>query len=183
MNRFLALLVALVLLPAFPALASSIELGSMTADELCNVIDEARIRLHDLAVENPDNKVLVDTDDYSVMIRDSKLGSDGSLYIYPLIINKSQIEIDMYFDTATVNGWVVDHHRSDTETPANSKNKAGYLELDHVDKDADVASIEQVEEIRASLRVFSDDNKLNNYHSITMTYSEEDGLVVCPSSK
>lgn len=168
-----ALLVALMLLSVTLAVAEGIDFASMTDDELLAVIDGARNEQAKRILTAAADTVIVDQDGVTIYLTgNNRIDEYGpELFIEAVVVNDTDKNIDVYVDSASVNGWNVEAYGI-TETSAGKKQKgefSAYLD------DAEVSTIEEIEEIELELYIADADEieRISENIPVTLNFKAE----------
>ena len=145
MKKIMALaLVFLALIPC--AFAESIDYSSMTADQLKDVIAQARAALAEYEIQYNEGVVIYDGNGITVSIDGFRLDNSGWLYVDMTVINRSDYNIHFKLSNTYMNGWKI----SDSETTmfniASKKNAHDRIRFIRIATEASITAVEQIED-------------------------------------
>ena len=164
MKKLFALFLAILMFVAIPceAFADLPDLAAMADDELQELINAARNELTRRGLKAEENTVLYDQDGIQIYLTGKKYvedyGDSSELYVEVVIINDSDNDIGILMDSATINGWEIYGWGTD-DISAGKKKKA---EFEFLASDADVFSIEEVEDLEMKMNIYD----CNSYDTI-----------------
>ena len=155
MKKFLTVLLALLLL-CDSCLAEGLNYASMTDAQLHDIVDAARNELTKRELVAAEKTVLFEqngvtvymTGDYT--IRESSISDDIWLKINIVVVNDSGRDVGIDTVNPSVNGWDVSASILSTTT----KGKKSKQELTLNVKDAEVKSLDEIEELEIAFRMF-----------------------------
>lgn len=173
MKKIIALvLVFLSLIPC--AFAEGIDYSSMTADQLTEVIAQARAALASLEEPFTDKCVVYNDHDIKVTITGiSKEEYTNWINFAVTVINKSDRKISVIFDDLYINGWKTTHGLfgvSNVESKKNAKEKMQFFSLE---EEAEVTKMEEIEDFSFTIKIYDSVNYKTLYQSDpqTITFS------------
>ena len=151
MKKFLTVLLALLLLCS-SCLAEGLDYASMTDAQLHDIVDAARNELTKrelvAVLSEQDGVTVYMTGDYT--IRESSISDDIWLKINIVVVNDSGRDVGIDTVNPSVNGWDVSASILSTTT----KGKKSKQELTLNVKDAEVKSLDEIEELEIAFRMF-----------------------------
>ena len=160
MKKLIAWVLALLMLGSTVAFAEMPDFSAMTDAELHEIVDGARSELKERELKAEKDTVLVDQDGVKVYLTgkyeiNDYSSSSGNVYIRleAVIINNTDKTIDVFFDSATVNGWDVDNCGIGEITARHKKKDEFELTI----SDAEISTYEEIEEIEIKLYIYDDD--------------------------
>lgn len=173
MKKIIAL--ALVLLSLIPyAFAESIDYSSMTADQLREVIVQARAALACQEEPFTGKCVVYDENDIKVTITGvSPEEYTNWVNIQVTVVNKSDRKITVMFDDIYINGWQINigtFSISEVEAKKNAKGKLTFLSLE---EEAEVTAMEEIEDFAFKVKIYDPVNYKTLYATDeqTITFS------------
>lgn len=169
MKKMVALALALMMLVCGTAVtAEGIDFGVMTAEELLEVIDQARLALTKYLPAVEKGSVLYEDEGIRITFTDSiEIDKYGDLQIGIIIENLSDYNLAVALANASCNGWAID---GDTvKVPAKKKTKAVF-EFSDVVEDTDITKGEDVQDIEADLRYYDTDTYDNVIEPVHVTW-------------
>lgn len=153
MKKLLALILALIL-SCSVAFAAVPDISGCTDAELQQLIDLARNRLYVNALKIEKDAVLVDRDGI-LLYMTGEYHTWGSSNVYLTIncvlVNNNKFEVSVGFETSSINGWEV--YGSGTGSCEAGKKKKVELEFELTD--ADIKTVEEIEDITFSLYTYN----------------------------
>ena len=155
MKKFLTVLLALLLLCG-SCLAEGLNYASMTDAQLHDIVDAARNELTKRELVAAEKTVLFAQDGVTVYmtgdytIRESSISDDIWLKINIVVVNDSGRDVGIDTVNPSVNGWDVSASILSTTT----KGKKSKQELTLNVKDAEVKSLDEIEELEIAFRMF-----------------------------
>ena len=153
MKKIVAL--ALVLLSLIPcAFAESIDYSSMTADQLREVIVQARAALASMEEPFMDKCVVYDANDIKITITGIRKNSSMNwVYFDITVINKSENNITVHFSDTYVNGWKVSDDHTYISGLDSNKNAHGDIHFTAIEKEAEITEIDQIEDFSFKIQI------------------------------
>lgn len=165
MKRIFALCLALLMFIAIPceAFAVAPEMSEVSEEVLIDFINKARNELARRGLVAAENTVLVDQDGVQVyMTGNNKVEVyDDSAYLYMevVIINDSDKDIAVVEEDASVNGWEVTFFGIGGVSAGKKKKDS----FEFVISDADISSLEEIEDIEMNLKIIDE----NAYETVS----------------
>ncbi len=155
MKKVLAFLMAVLFACSLcSAVAEGMDFAAMSDDELHALVDGARNELAKRELVAAEDTVLLEQDGVTVYLTgEHEIDYGGNLKLQVVVVNDSDKAVDVYMDSASVNGWDV-FNIGVGDTSAGKKQKGTFtfgLE------DADISTYEEVEEIEMELYLFDSD--------------------------
>ena len=155
MRRLFALVLVSILMSCSVASAEAIDLTAMSQDELIALIDNARLELSKYLPYAEKGTVLYEDENIKITLNGEITFDDYDNMLVDIIIeNYSSYNLLISTDNASCNGWDIN-----SATASVSANKKAKATLDFYDAviDADLSSVEDVEDITCSIRYFDSD--------------------------
>lgn len=157
MKKFLAVvLMVFLLVGCFPVYAESIDLSTMTEAELKALIDDARLELAKYHPAALDGTVLYEDENVKITFTGNiEVEKDyDQLAISVIIENYTDKNLGVAIENVSCNGWAI--WESSIRVPANKKAKERFSFMNGV-SDADLESVEDVQDIECDLRCYDTD--------------------------
>lgn len=164
LRKTLSLIVAIAL--CFPIYAFAEDYSSMSTEDLYIMIDQAKTELLKRELIEAEKAVIVDADGISLILTGDvsiQQSYDGSmtLILGILVANSSDKDVGVSVEEIYVNGW--EESTLTTFSLAPGKKSKGEIEMYHVDEDANLKAIEELETIEFHCDTFDP----NTYQTIT----------------
>ena len=157
MKKFISMILILVLsIAATFAFAEGVDVSSMTDEELRAIVDSARNELVKRELTAEADTVLFDAEGVKMYLTgNSRVSSDGEYaYFEVVVVNDTDVEVGITVESASINGW--DVFGSDVYgTSAGKKQKA---EMFFKIADAEISTIEEIDDLELTFRLFDSDN-------------------------
>ena len=154
MKKIIALaLVFLALIPC--AFAESIDYSSMTADQLKEVIVQARAAL--ASMEEPFTDKCVVYDDHGIKATVTGIRKETYndwVYIDVTVVNKSDDVISVFFNDVYINGWKVSSGFFVVAEVGAKKNAKGKLTFLSLDQEAEISKMEEIEDFTFTISIY-----------------------------
>lgn len=159
LKKIVCLLIAVML--CLPVYACAEYYSSLSTEDLYTMIDQAKAELLKRELIEAEKAVIIDADGISITLTgDISLTTsyDGSmkLSLGILVINSSDMEIGVSVDELYVNGW--EESTLCTFSLAPGKKAKNVLEMYHVDEDADLTSLDELETIEFHCHTYDPDS-------------------------
>lgn len=158
MKKIAALvLVFLALIPC--AFAESIDYSSMTADQLREVIVQARAALASMEEPFTDKCVVYDANDIKITITGVRKNSSMNwVYFDITVVNKSTNNITIHFSDTYVNGWKISDDHAYISGLESKKNAHGEIHFTDIVREAEITEIDQIEDFSFKVQIRNADN-------------------------
>ena len=145
MKRIIALvLVFLTLIPS--AIAETIDFSSMTPDQLQEIIAQARAALAEFEIQLKEGVVIYNENEIEVSIDGFRFDKSGWLYVDLTIVNGSEYNIHFNLSNTYINGWKVSDSETTVFNIASKKNAHDHIRFIHIDTEANITTVEQIED-------------------------------------
>lgn len=172
MKRIIATLLLIALfLTANPTFAEGLDFASMNDEQLQAIIDGAKAELSNRNGNSSTSDVLIDQNGIKMYMTGNHeiWGSDDYYYDMEVVVeNNSDKPISIDFESASINGWEV--YASGVYDTGAGKKQKGNLEFKI--SDADISSIEEIEEMELFFYIFDNEsyNTLYKLDPITLVF-------------
>lgn len=157
MKKILCVLLVLSMLLSCAALAEGMDYNTMTAEELKQVIVEARAALAKLEPPFEGSRVIYDENDIQISIGAPYAGNAGWIYMDVTVINKSETEITVHIQDIYMNGWKVNDDHGYISNIKSQKNANGNIIFMNAEKEASITAAEQIEDFSFVVRIINPD--------------------------
>ena len=171
MKRIIAMaMVCLMLVPC----AFAEDYSSMSADQLREVIAEARAALAKKIEPFTDKCVVYDENNITVTITGVHPEEYTSWVIFDVtVVNKSESKVTVIFDSLYINGWQIKigtFSIAEVEARKNAKGKLTFLKLE---EEAEVTKMEEIEDFEFIVKIYDPVNYKTLYQTEpqTITFS------------
>lgn len=159
MKRFVSVfLIALMILSiaSTTVFAEGIDVTSMTDEELHAIVDSARNELAKRELTAAADTVLFDAEGVKMYLTgNSHVSSNGEFaYFEVVVVNDTETEVAVTIDSASINGWDVASNGV-YGTSAGKKQKG---EMFFHISDAEISTIEEIDDLELTFRLFDSDN-------------------------
>lgn len=158
MKKIVALILVSLMLLCTTATAESIDLSTMTKEELIALIDNARLELTKYLPVAEEGTVLHEDELVRITYTSMELDDYDSLLLNVVVENLTDSNVYVSLQNASCNGWSV--WEGVVEVPANKKAKVAFDFMDAV-IDAELESVEDVQDIEGDLLVMDSDTYEN----------------------
>ncbi len=153
MKRMFSLILAILLLVPC-AFAEGIDYSSMSADELREVIVQARAALAEKEAPFNDKCVVYDENDVRVTLTGIREeDSTGWVYFDITVVNKSKNDYTITFDDLYINGWQIKLGSFSVQEVMAGKNAKGHLTFLKLSEEAEVTKIEEIQDFSFTIRL------------------------------
>ena len=158
MKKIIALaLVFLALIPC--AFAESIDYSSMTADQLKDVIIQARAALASMEEPFTDKCVVYDANDIKITLTGVRKNNNMNwVYFDITVVNKSAYNITIHFSDTYVNGWKVSDDHTFISGLSSKKNAHDEIHFISIEREAEITEINQIEDFSFKIQIRNADN-------------------------
>lgn len=175
MKKILVLVLAVLL--AFCGVATAeADYSAMSDDELHATINAARnelvrrelIAAEDVVIVDQDNLQMYMTGNNEISVMDN---GDVWLYIEFVVINDADTSINLLVNQSTVNGWDVHGDGMGATSPGAKQKVRMRMKV----SDGEVSSLEEIEDIVVSYKVFDSDNSktISTTEPVTIHFNDE----------
>lgn len=149
MKKVFAILLAVLFVCSFCAAgAEGTDFAAMSDEELHALVDGARNELAKRELTAAEGTVLFEQEGVTVYLTgEHKIGYSGELELEAVVVNDSDLEVDVFLDSASINGW--DVYNSGIGEVSAGKKKKDYFAFNL--EDAEISSYEEVEDIDMAL--------------------------------
>lgn len=164
MRKIVCFILAMIL--CVPVCAFAEDYSSLTVEELYTMIDQAKAELLKRELVEAEKAVIVDADGISLILtgeRELTASYDGTmkLTLDVMVVNSSDKNVGVSIDEIYINGW--EESALASFSLAAGKKAKEKIEMYHVDVDADLKAIEELETIEFHCHTYDADS----YHSLT----------------
>lgn len=152
---FAAFLVFLMVFSGSAVMAEGVDLSAMSADELVALIDDARLELTKYLPAVADGTVLYEDENIKITLNGELEIEYGDLIVPVIIQNYTDRNLIVSFQNASCNGWGVNEGTVSVNANKKAKDKIDFW---NAEEDADLTSIDDVEDITCTIRYFDEDD-------------------------
>jgi hypothetical protein len=152
---FAAFLVFLMVFSSSAVMAESVDLSAMTADELVSLIDDARLELSKYLPVVADGVVLYEDENIKITLNGEISIEYGDLVVPVIIQNYTDRNLLIGLNNASCNGWDIMEGSLSVNASKKAKDEITFYSAE---EDADLTSVDDVEDITCTIRYFDDDD-------------------------
>ena len=152
---FAAFLVFLMVFSSSAVMAEGVDLSAMSADELVALINDARLELTKYLPAVADGTVLYEDENVKITLNGELSIEYGSLVVPVIIENYTDRNLIIAMNNSSCNGWDIMEGSISVNASKKAKDEITFY---GAEEDADLTSVDEVEDITCIIRYFDEDD-------------------------